>query len=133
MQRELVDQRKQLPNTAAGIELRSELEEQKKRHRKEMQELRRDRDDAMAKKDALHREEMRTIQEEYEKLQNQLRTVQEELRRLKSKDRTQKPKGKYSLTRAGGMIPSNDGSTKVIYVTRYRRGSGCLSGDGFEL
>ncbi|KAJ7126809.1 P-loop containing nucleoside triphosphate hydrolase protein [Mycena epipterygia] len=81
IQRELVDQGKDISQTAAGEELNRELAEQIKRHKQEMVVLQKDMKEAIREKDEETRKELEI---ETRKLQAEMSRVQNDSRKLAS-------------------------------------------------
>lgn len=81
IQREIVDEHKDLCDTAAGGEIGREFREQEKRHREEMKNVREEMQAAMKERDEETRKEMAA---EYQKLQAEMVKVQTESEKLKS-------------------------------------------------
>ncbi|KAH9829190.1 P-loop containing nucleoside triphosphate hydrolase protein [Rhodofomes roseus] len=75
MQYELVDERKQVPETEAGSDLSELLKEQETRHQREMQALR----DEMAE---AHRTETPQLRQELKRINDELQRIQRELKKL---------------------------------------------------
>jgi len=80
IQEEIVDEHKDLQDTAAGGEVGRELREQEKRHRQEMKNVREEMEEAMKARDEVTRKEMEA---EYQKLQAEMSKVQRESDKLK--------------------------------------------------
>jgi len=80
IQQEIVDERKDLNDTDAGMEVGRELREQEKRHRQEMKGVREEMEAAMKARDEETRMEMAA---EYQKLQAEMSKVQRESEKLK--------------------------------------------------
>ncbi|KAJ7707500.1 P-loop containing nucleoside triphosphate hydrolase protein [Mycena rosella] len=87
IQRELVDQRKEISQTAAGEELNRELAEQIKRHRQEMAVLQKEMREAIREKDEETRKELEV---ETRKLQAEMSRVQNDSQKLASDYTAQK-------------------------------------------
>ncbi|KAJ7096526.1 P-loop containing nucleoside triphosphate hydrolase protein [Mycena belliarum] len=87
IQRELVDQGKDISQTAAGVELNRELAEQIRRHREEMAVLQKEMKEAIRAKDEETRQELEI---ETKKLQAEMSRVQEDSQKLASDYNTQK-------------------------------------------
>jgi len=79
IQQELVDQRKEISETAAGIELNKELREQAERQRREIIELQKEMKEAIRAKDE---ETRRELEIETKKLQQEMERVQREATNL---------------------------------------------------
>ncbi|KIL67674.1 hypothetical protein M378DRAFT_159507 [Amanita muscaria Koide BX008] len=89
IQEELVDQKKDISETAAGIELNKELHEQAERHRKEIVELQKEMREAINAKDEETRRELeietRKLQQEMERIQRDSSTLAENYNLEKAK------------------------------------------------
>lgn len=136
MQHEIVDERKQVPQTDAGTELKSELERQAQQHQQELQGLRSEMNDAMAERDAAHRDAMEEVRKAYEDLQVKLSKVEREMKKLREVKPAIKAKRGIrerlfgSLGYRGGRQVQN---MRYIYLERTRGGSGCIDDEGFEM
>ncbi|KAF9004032.1 P-loop containing nucleoside triphosphate hydrolase protein [Cyathus striatus] len=89
IQRELVDQKKELSQTAAGVELNKELMEQVEKHRKELREMQEEMREAIRAKDEETRRELET---ESKKLQAEMNRVQQDSKKLASDYKEEKDK-----------------------------------------
>ncbi|KIL67665.1 hypothetical protein M378DRAFT_102256 [Amanita muscaria Koide BX008] len=89
IQEELVDQKKDISETAAGIELNKELHEQAERHRKEIVELQKEMREAIKAKDEETRQELeietRKLQQDMERIQRDSSTLAENYNLEKAK------------------------------------------------
>ena len=81
MQRELVDERKRVPDTSAGRDLSTLLAEQEKRHREEVQKLKED-----LKKAGKDNEEIKYLKKELEKTKQELQRIKKEEGKLRTRD-----------------------------------------------
>ena len=79
IQRELVDERKDIVDTAAGESIMPELKEQIRRHQAELKELRRD---LMQTLNAKDKETKRELEEEKRKLQGWMEKITRDLERM---------------------------------------------------
>lgn len=96
IQRELVDEHKDITETAAGVVLQGELANLLEQHRKELQDIRRDIVRAMAEKDVQTRQELDQVRTE---LERKLNIVQEDKDRLSREYREEKAKADAALRR----------------------------------
>ncbi|KAG4431674.1 hypothetical protein IFR05_012840 [Cadophora sp. M221] len=79
IQHEMVDQGKNLSETSAGQEVQAEIEKIKEAHRKEMQEIREDMEEAIRSKDTERQEELRQYRATVDK---QMREAQQQAKQL---------------------------------------------------
>ncbi|KAL2076156.1 hypothetical protein VTL71DRAFT_1099 [Oculimacula yallundae] len=79
IQHEVVDEGKKLVDTNAGREVQAEIEKIKEAHKKEMQEIREDMEEAIRSKDTERQEELRRYKAEVNK---QMQAAQNEARQL---------------------------------------------------
>ncbi|KAH8092660.1 P-loop containing nucleoside triphosphate hydrolase protein [Cristinia sonorae] len=87
IQREVVDERKPVAETAAGKDLHADLEEQITKHRQEIQEVRSELEALMAQKDQAHQEEIEELSVALGDLKSQLTKAQEANRVLHEETR----------------------------------------------
>ncbi|KAI0696931.1 P-loop containing nucleoside triphosphate hydrolase protein [Cytidiella melzeri] len=79
IQRELIDEKKDIADTEAGVVLQGELADMQKKHREEIDAIRRDMEKALADKDEQTSKELQQARSE---LERQLQAVQDEKERL---------------------------------------------------
>lgn len=103
MQHEIVDEHKSLPDTAAGIELGSELDEKAEKHARELEELRKELREEM-ESNRQHAEKIKELNKICERLMKKIDKNEEDKRRLKA-------------------APQRGHGTRVIYLERYRESS----------
>ena len=94
IQRELVDERKDIVNTAAGEVLNQELNEQIKRHQAELKAVQEQMTQALKEKDEETRQE---VEEETRKLQEQMEKIKEESEGVASRYAEEKEKMKAKM------------------------------------
>ncbi|CCM01914.1 uncharacterized protein FIBRA_03985 [Fibroporia radiculosa] len=128
MQRELVDEHKQLPQTEAGTELRSELDEQVERHRMELQGLYAEMSHLVAQRENSHEEELRELKIQVEMLKGRVAMLERDKRKLAEDGK--KP-SRSIRTRLKQFFLSR--SADSLVVEKMRNGTGCLDANGFVL
>jgi len=103
MQHEVVDEHKQLPQTAAGMELQSELEKQAEQHRQRMQQLKEELEVELARRDARHQEDVDEIRRACSDLGSKMENVEKELRKLRRENKLLRGEknGKWRRVRLG--------------------------------
>lgn len=84
IQRETVDEHKELVETDAGQDLKAELERQAAAHVRELDELRGEMQLLLSAKDAAHRDEITELNASLRDVQGQLEKVEDEARRLRA-------------------------------------------------
>lgn len=87
MQHEIVDECKDLPQTAAGEELQSELERQAKDYHQRMQDLQEEIDVALARKELLHQEDLQSLRNQLTAIEAKLLKVQGDVKKIKADTR----------------------------------------------
>jgi hypothetical protein len=96
IQRELVDERKDVAKTAAGETLNKDLKEQAERHQADLEKTQEEKARALRQKEE---ETRRRIQEEARKLEEQMRRVREEKERMAMKRRQEMEQAKLEAMR----------------------------------
>ncbi|KAF8170413.1 P-loop containing nucleoside triphosphate hydrolase protein [Pholiota molesta] len=106
IQRELIDEKKNISETAAGAELNRELMVQMERHRREMQALEEEMKEAIRLQDE---ETRRELEAETQKLQGEMNRIQADAQRLASEYNEEKARletrmQELSERRSGGLF-----------------------------
>ncbi|THH28535.1 hypothetical protein EUX98_g5663 [Antrodiella citrinella] len=88
----MVDERKAVPQTSAGLDLQAELEDEMNRHRKEMRELQQRMEELMMEKDNQHKEEIEELNEAVHEVRKQIRDVHAHSSKLNDERAAEKQK-----------------------------------------
>ena len=82
IQREVVDEKKAVAQTAAGQDLTAELEKQLERHKKDMETIRQEMADLLEEKDKAHQEEIQELTDALSEVKSQLAKYEQERQSL---------------------------------------------------
>jgi len=90
IQREVVDEKKSVAETAAGLDLQAELEKQLAKHRQELEGIREEMADLMELKDKTHQDEIQELTEALNDVKTQLAKFEQEHQALHQERRAEK-------------------------------------------
>lgn len=94
IQREMVDEGKEVAQTAAGQDLQSALEDLKREHQKEVDQLKSEMEELLALKDRRHDEEITDLRDELRRVQQELGDLRKSSKHLQEQRRDDP--GKYN-------------------------------------